>query len=97
MIYVTGSSGLIGSVLCKEIECQKISYRDDVSQVEFSSEEDSTLIHLASCSNTRFTMESAEDLLQKEVLTSVDLFRKFYKENPEGRIIFLSSCGDLSY
>lgn len=97
MIYVTGSSGLIGSVLCKEIECQKISYRDDVSQVEFSSEEDSTLIHLASCSNTRFTMESAEDLLQKEVLTSLDLFRKFYKANPEGRIVFLSSCGDLHW
>lgn len=97
MIYVTGSSGLIGSYLCHKIPHRKISYRNNVDQVEFSSQEDSTLIHLASCSNTRYKLDSAEELLEKEVLTSLNLFRKFYKSNPNGRIIFLSSCGDLHW
>jgi UDP-glucose 4-epimerase len=97
MIYVTGSSGLIGTALCQQISYVKISYRDNVDSIEFLSKPNTTLIHLASCSNTRYGVDSAEELYQKEVLTSLELFRKFYKANPDGRIIFLSSCGDLHW
>lgn len=97
MIYVTGSSGLIGAALCQQIPYLKISYRDNVDNVEFLTKSNTTLIHLASCSNTRYKIDSAEELYQKEVLTSLELFKKFYKANPDGRIIFLSSCGDLHW
>lgn len=97
MIYVSGSSGLIGKSLCEQISYIKVSYRDTVDGVEFGTHPNATLIHLASCSNTRYKIDSAEELYQKEVLTSLELFKKFYKANPDGRIIFLSSCGDLHW
>ena len=82
MIYVSGSSGLIGKSLCDQISYIKISYRDTVDNVEFGTHLNATLIHLASCSNTRYKIDSAEELYQKEVLTSLELFKKFYKANP---------------
>jgi len=98
MIYISGTSGLIGTTLINKISVYvPISYRDSVERIEFQSIPDSTLIHLASCSNTRFKIEDAQSLYQNEVSLSLQLFQKFLNKNPDGRIILLSSCGDLHW
>ena len=98
MIYISGASGLIGTALAEKLQVyMPISYRDSVEHVEFESLPNSTLVHLASCSNTRFKMEDAQDLYQKDISLSLGLFQKFLNKNPDGRIILLSSCGDLHW
>jgi UDP-glucose 4-epimerase len=98
MIYISGASGLIGTALINKIsDYVSISYRDSIHHIEFESIPNSTLIHLASCSNTRFKIEDAENLYQKDVSLSLQLFQKFLNKNPDGRIILLSSCGDLHW
>jgi UDP-glucose 4-epimerase len=98
MIYISGASGLIGTALVEKLQSYvPISYRDSVNHVQFKSLPNSTLIHLASCSNTRFKIEDAPDLYQKDVSLSLQLFQKFLNKNPDGRIILLSSCGDLHW
>lgn len=98
MIYVTGSNGLIGNHLKNELSnFVPVSYRDSVDDIEFNSHEDATLIHLASSSNTRYSIDSSLELYMKDVNLSLELFKKFIKANPSGRIILLSSCGDLHW
>lgn len=98
MIYVSGSNGLIGSSLKKNLkEFCEISYRDSLEGVNFSSHEDATLIHLASFSNTRYGIDSSVELYMNDVNLSIELFKKFLSKNPSGRIILLSSCGDLHW
>jgi UDP-glucose 4-epimerase len=98
MIYVTGSNGLIGRSLKKNFtKFTSISYRDNLDEIEFDVHEDATLIHLASSSNTRYTIDSSVELYMRDVNLSLELFKKFLNKNPNGRIILLSSCGDLHW
>lgn len=98
MIYITGSNGLIGRSLKKNIlKFIPISYRDNLDGIEFNTHEDATLIHLASSSNTRYSIDSSTELYMKDVNLSLELFKKFLNKNPTGRIILLSSCGDLHW
>ena len=98
MIYITGSNGLIGSSLKKTLlEFTAISYRDTLNGIEFDTHENATLIHLASSSNTRYDINSSLELYTKDVNISLDLFKKFLNKNPTGRIILISSCGDLHW
>jgi nucleoside-diphosphate-sugar epimerase len=98
VIYITGSNGLIGRSLKKNLlKFIPISYRDNLDGIEFDSHKDATLIHLASSSNTRYGIDSSADLYVKDVNLSLELFKKFLNKNPTGRIILLSSCGDLHW
>jgi UDP-glucose 4-epimerase len=98
MIYISGVNGLIGTALINKIlDYVSISYRDSIDHIEFESTPNSTLIHLATCSNTRFKIEDALNLYQKDVFSSLQLFQKFLNKNPDGRIVLLSSCGDLHW
>lgn len=98
MIYISGSNGLIGNSLKKKLDnFSTVSYRDNLDNVKFDSHEDATLIHLASSSNTRYGIDSSLKLYMNDVNLSLELFKKFLDKNPSGRIILLSSCGDLHW
>ena len=98
MIYITGSNGLIGKSLKKSLsEFTAISYRDDLDNINFDTHENATLVHLASFSNTRYSIDSSAELYIKDVNLSLELFKKFLNKNPNGKIILLSSCGDLHW
>lgn len=98
MIYITGSNGLIGRHLKKNLsKFIAISYRDNLDEIQFDIHEDATLIHLASSSNTRYGIDFSAELYMKDVNLSLQLFKKFLNKNPDGRIILLSSCGDLHW
>lgn len=98
MIYITGSNGLIGRSLKKNLlKFTSISYRDNLDGIEFNAHEDATLIHLASSSNTRYSIDFSAELYINDVNLSLELFKKFLNKNPTGRIILLSSCGDLHW
>ena len=96
MIYITGANGLIGSRFLKiyDGEVTTISYRDDVTDV-FDSHENSCLIHLAWYSTTRNTYDEFEKVIKNDVINSKTLFDYYVKKNPNGKIIFISSAGDL--
>jgi nucleoside-diphosphate-sugar epimerase len=93
MIYLTGASGLIGKRF-REI-CNKkitfISYRDEVEDV-FKSHDKSCLIHLGWSSTTR---DTDEEKVRKDVWNSQHLFEYYAKKNPQGKIIFVSTAGDM--
>ena len=91
MIYLTGANGLVGSRLSMcfgDLKFKKISYRDTVPDL-FKSHDSSCLIHLGWSSNTRLKEKT------KDVENSKKLFELYQKKNPNGKIIFLSSAGDL--
>ena len=91
MIYLTGANGLVGSRLSMcfgDLKFKKISYRDTVPDL-FKSHDSSCLIHLGWSSNTRLKEKT------KDVDNSKKLFELYQKKNPNGKIIFLSSAGDL--
>ena len=96
MIYVTGTNGLIGSRFLElyEGEVTPVSYRDEVTDV-FDSHENSCLIHLAWSSTTRNTYDEFEKVIKNDVTNSKTLFDYYVKKNPNGKIIFISSAGDL--
>jgi nucleoside-diphosphate-sugar epimerase len=71
-----------------------ISYRDEVTDV-FDSHENSCLIHLAWSSTTRNTYDEFEKVIKNDVINSKTLFDYYVKKNPNGKIIFISSAGDL--
>lgn len=92
MIYLTGSNGLVGSrfvYLCNK-NITKISYRDKVPNL-FDKHEQSCLVHLGWSSTTRTKDSSAK----KDVVNSKKLFSYYLEKNPNGKIIFLSTAGDL--
>jgi len=96
MIYLTGSRGMIGSrflELCDQ-EITTISYRDEVPDV-FDSHENSCLVHLAWSSNTRNTYDNFDEVVKNDVQNSKKLFDLYVNKNPNGKIIFVSSAGDL--
>ena len=96
MIYLTGSNGLVGSRFLEiyDKEITKISYRNEVSDV-FQSHENSCLIHLAWSSTTRNTYDKFEKVIKNDVTNSKILFDYYTNKNPNGKIIFVSSAGDL--
>lgn len=96
MIYITGSSGLIGSRfldLCK-MPIKKISYRDEVEDV-FEAHDNSCLVHFAWSTNTRIGYDKIQESIKNDVINSKKLFDFYINKNPNGKIIFLSSAGDL--
>lgn len=96
MIYLSGSRGLIGSrfmELCDK-EITPISYRDEVPDI-FDYHEESCLIHLAWSSTTRIGYEEFQKVIKNDVENSKKLFDFYVNKNPNGKIIFVSSAGDL--
>lgn len=96
MIYLTGANGLIGSrfvELCDK-EVTTISYREEVTDV-FDTHENSCLVHLAWSSTTRNTYDDLEEVMKHDVHNSKKLFDFYVNKNPNGKIIFVSSAGDL--
>ena len=93
MIYVTGASGLIGSRFseCFNRDITTISYRDKVKDV-FQSHQDSCLVHLAWSSTTR---DTDPEKARNDVWNSQKLFNFYVNKNPNGKIIFVSSAGDM--
>jgi nucleoside-diphosphate-sugar epimerase len=96
MIYLTGASGLIGSRFLEVFdgEVTKVSYRDELADV-FQSHDTSCLIHLAWSSTTRNTYDDLEKVMKNDVHNSKKLFDLYVNKNPNGKIIFVSSAGDL--
>jgi len=95
MIYLTGSGGLIGSRF-REVYDRKItrvSYRDKVKNV-FKSHKNSCLIHLGWSSTTR-TDNDELDKVRKDISNSQKLFDYYSEKNPNGKIIFVSTAGDM--
>jgi len=94
MIYVSGSNGLIGKELVKHIdEYISISYRDEVPEIDFLP--NSVLVHLSSSTTPRNGFEDLEKSFQSDVLIPIKIFQKYLKTNSNGKIIFLSTAGDL--
>ena len=93
MIYVTGASGLIGSRFseCFNRDITTISYRDKVKDV-FQSHQDSCLVHLAWSSTTR---DTDPEKVRNDIWNSQKLFNFYVNKNPNGKIIFVSSAGDM--
>jgi nucleoside-diphosphate-sugar epimerase len=96
VIYLTGANGLVGSRFLNLYKDQvtTISYRDEVPDV-FGSHENSCLIHLAWSSTTRNTYDEFEKVIKNDVTNSKILFDYYVNKNPNGKIIFISSAGDL--
>ena len=93
MIYVSGSNGMIGrrfaDLYRKDIT--PISYRNEVKDV-FKSHNKSCLIHLAWSSTTRDT-EAIK--AKNDIFNSQRLFDYYLNKNPNGKIIFVSTAGDM--
>jgi nucleoside-diphosphate-sugar epimerase len=96
VIYVTGSNGFIGTEFVKKCPytVKTISYRDEVLDV-FESHENSCLVHFAWSTTTRTSYDEIEKSVKNDVSNSKKLFDFYSKKNPNGKIIFLSSAGDL--
>lgn len=96
MIYVTGATGFIGSEFIKRCEYPiiPISYRGNVEDV-FESHKNACLIHLAWSTNTRVDYSQIEFAIQNDVIPSKRIFDYFAAKNPNGKIIFTSTGGDL--
>ena len=68
-----------------------ISYRDNVYDV-FKSHRKSCLVHLAWSSTTR---DTDQEKVKKDIDNSQKLFDYYLNKNPNGKIIFISSAGDM--
>ena len=93
MIYLTGSRGLIGrrfKELCNK-KITSITYRDKVNDL-FESHDKSCLVHLGWSSTTRDTDSSK---VRNDIWNSQHLFKYYVEKNPNGKIIFVSSAGDM--
>lgn len=94
MIYISGSSGLIGTELTKNIKDYiSISYRNQYPEINFLP--NSILIHLSSSTTPRNNFDELQSSFNSDVLIPFKLFQNYLKVNPNGRIIFLSTAGDL--
>ena len=94
MIYISGSNGLIGTELIKNIQNYiPISYRNQYPEINFLP--NSTLIHLSSSTTPRNSFDELESSFNSDVSIPFKLFQNYLKVNPNGRIIFLSTAGDL--
>lgn len=96
MIYVTGPNGFIASEFIKKCQypVKKVSYRNEIKDV-FERHEKSCLLHLAWSTTTRTSYDEIESSFKNDVVNSKKLFDLYLNKNPNGKIIFLSSAGDL--
>jgi len=96
MIYVTGTNGFIGSNFVNHcrLPMKFISYRENVEDV-FESHNTTCLVHLGWSTTPRVPYTEIETAIKNDVLSSKKLFDYFSHKNPNGKIIFLSSAGDL--
>ena len=94
MIYLTGGSGLTGTRFREHYygHLKKISYRKFVPNKVFDSHEKSCLVHLGWESNPRI---KDFEVLERDVENSKKLFEYYLDKNPDGKIIFTSSAGDM--
>ena len=100
MIYLTGANGLIGTrfqQFCKNnFEVKTLTYRDlrtdEIFIDSHTDKEPVCLVHLGWSSTTRTSVMAQADL---DVNNSQLLFAKFHEKNPHGKIIFLSTAGDM--
>lgn len=95
MNYITGSNGMIGTrfkIFCCGRGYKTISYRDDVPENLFETHEKSCLIHLGWSSTTR---TKDVDQVEKDVVNSQKLFNYYLDKNPNGKIIFVSTAGNM--
>ena len=93
MIYVSGSHGMVGrrfQELCNQ-KITSISYRDEVNDL-FKSHDKSCLVHLAWSSTTRDTDSKK---VKNDIWNSQKLFDFYLNKNPNGKIIFASTAGDM--
>jgi len=94
-IYISGCSGLIGSNLTKKVkEFYKISYREKAFN-KFKSHDSAILIHLASFSKTQSPLSQYKNCIKYDLLNTTSLFENFLQANPNGRIIYISTAGDM--
>ena len=93
MIYLTGSSGLIGKKLKQKFsgDIAGISYRDKVYDL-FAGCNGSCLVHLGWSTTTR---SNSPEVSKADVDNSRQLFEYYANKNPNGKIIFISTAGDL--
>ena len=95
MIYLTGSNGMIGTRF-KELSMgmgyKIVSYRDDVPDNLFETHKKSCLLHLGWSSTTR---TKDVDQVEKDVVNSQKLFNYYLDKNPNGKIIFISTAGNM--
>ena len=96
MIYLTGSSGLIGKRFLElsNYPITRVSYRDEPQDV-FEIHENSCLVHLSWSSTTRNTYDEYEQFIKSDVINSKKIFDFYSKKNPNGKIIFISTAGGL--
>lgn len=100
MIYLTGANGLIGTrfqQFCKNnFEVKTLSYRDlrtdEIFIDSHTDKEPVCLVHLGWSSTTRTSVMAQAEL---DVHNSKLLFENFHAKNPHGKIIFLSTAGDM--
>jgi len=94
MIYITGARGLIGTRF-KELypeDMVEIIIREYAPINAFRSHEKSCLIHLGWSSTTR---TNDLDQVEKDVINSRNIFNYYLEKNPNGKIIFLSTAGNM--
>ncbi len=94
MIYITGARGLIGTRF-RELYSEdliQITFRDYAPKNVFRSHEKSCLIHLGWSSTTR---TNDPDQVEKDVINSQNIFNYYLEKNPNGKIIFLSTAGNM--
>ena len=93
MIYLTGSGGLVGRRF-RDLYKKKITpitYRDTVYDL-FDSHDKSCLIHLGWSSTTR---DTDDEKVRTDIWNSQHLFEYYLNKNPNGKIIFVSTAGDM--
>jgi len=93
MIYLTGASGMVGhrfqEICTKDIKT--LSYREKVYDF-FKSHDKSCLVHLGWSSTTR---DTDNEKVKNDIFNSQKLFNYYLDKNPTGKIIFVSSAGDM--
>ena len=94
MIYLTGANGMIGK---RFIQLNKnlittISYRNNISKNLFKSHDQSFLIHLGWSSTNR---TNNIEQIERDVYNSEILFKSYLEKNPNGKILFVSTAGDM--
>ena len=93
MIYLTGASGMVGRKFRKLYrgDITTISYREKVLD-SFESHKKSCLLHLGWSSTTR----DVDGIKGKyDIFNSQKLFEYYLNKNPDGKIIFISTAGDM--
>jgi len=94
-VYISGPSGLIGSHLTPHVKGYiPVSYRETPYD-NFETHEDAVLVHLANFSKVLTPKSDFEKSIRYDIYNSIQLFDNFLSKNPDGRIIYLSTAGNM--